>query len=169
MLVLKLRMAWLAVMSVICLVPGSLASAHAEPIGKSPDCTKAYYEARAANGKLTPGEMVASGILTGAIGLGITAAIRADQGEKAAVAAEERCLISHGLLKPRRPAGEPRAPGEHVESQSGGKCACPEMRTCNGSWRTLSCSKLKELCSSSTNALVYAKNSCTKFNQLVRN
>ena len=75
-------------------------------IGKSTECTKIYYEARAKYGKMTPGEMVAAGILTGAIGLGISDAIRADAGERAAHRAELECLTARGLIT-KQQAGDP--------------------------------------------------------------
>ena len=84
------------------------------PIGKDAACTKTYYEARAKYGKMTPEEMVVAGILIGAIGLGITAAVRAEAGATAARQAELECLTAKGLAPSQnKSTGDPAitAPG----------------------------------------------------------
>jgi hypothetical protein len=93
---------------------------------------------------------------------------------------EKECLAAKGLEP--LPATAPLATAPSTKGKSDGRtrqastgssgnttqCACKEMTTCHGSWVTMSCNQLKDLCrGATTKPIVWTRNGCEKLQTLV--
>ena len=106
------------------------------------------------------------------VGVAIAVAVSAISEDNARQEAEKNCLISHGLIKPSKPKAPPsRVDGDGIRRGISvaptSHCACPQMKTCNGSWATRTCKQLIETCQNPRSPLQYTINSCDKLKQLV--
>ena len=115
---------------------------------------------------------VGGGIAGILIGVAVSVAISAIAEEAARADAEKSCLLAHGLIKPANPNAPPSREGADgvrrgISVAPTSHCACPQMKTCSGSWATMSCKRLVDLCQNPRDTIQYMRNGCDKLKQLV--
>ena len=119
----------------------------------------------------------AGGLIGAVIGSVIVTAIEHERRKGIYSEAETKCLTAAGLVpKGQLPAakGEGRVRNASTGANSGSsgnttKCACKEMKTCEGSWLNMSCNQLKATCrdARTTKPIVWMRNGCEKLEALV--
>jgi hypothetical protein len=179
--------ALLALVGAFCINAASIDTASADP--KRDNCTK---EARAAEARYMSKSqeerdsargagIAVSTLLFGVVGLVMSASTTDDQIRRDIYTLRERsCLREAGLdplsqstravmATPKGGKADGRARTvSSGSSASGSKCACKEMTTCTGSWVSMSCNQLKDLCrGAATKPIVWTRNGCEKLQTLV--
>lgn len=115
---------------------------------------------------------VGGGIAGILIGVAVGVAISAIAEEHARSEAEKSCLLAHGIIKPSKPKAPHSREGSDgirrgISVAPTSHCACPQMKTCSGSWATMSCKRLVDLCQNPRDSIQYMKNGCDRLKQLV--
>ena len=115
---------------------------------------------------------IGGGIAGLLIGVAVSVAISAIAEEAARADAEKSCLLAHGLIKPSKPNAPASREGSDgirrgISVAPTSHCACPQMKTCSGSWATMSCKRLVDLCQNPRDTVQYMRNGCDKLKQLV--
>ena len=119
----------------------------------------------------------AGGLIGAVIGSVIVSAIEHERRKGIYSEAETKCLTAAGLVpKGQMPAatGEGRVRNASTGAKSGSsgnttKCACKEMKACEGAWLNMSCNQLKATCrdARTTKPIVWMRNGCEKLEALV--